>query len=106
MLDPDRTYIDVTVALAPDTTLFPGTVLQGDTRVGPGAEVGPDTRLVDCAVGPRAVVEKTMGRDAEIGEDARVGPFAVLDPGSRIPPASRTGPFYHAITDEPRAEGS
>lgn len=100
MLDPERTYVDATVALAPDVTLFPGTLLQGNTVVGAGAEIGPDTRLVDCAIGPDAVVEKTMGRDAEVGEGARVGPFAVLDPGSQIEAASRTGPFYHASTDE------
>ncbi len=96
MLDPSRTYVDTTVRLAPDVTLFPGTMLQGSTVVGAGAEIGPDTRLVDCAVGSGARVEKTMGRDAEVGEGAVVGPFAVLDPGSQVASASVTGPFYHA----------
>ena len=68
MVDPTRTYVDSTVELAPDVTLFPGTMLQGSTVVGAGAEVGPDTRLADCAVGARARVEKTMGREAEVGE--------------------------------------
>ena len=95
MVDPDRTYIDATVRLAPDVTLFPNTMLQGATAVGPGAEIGPDTRLVDCAVGARARVEKAMGREAEIGDGALVGPFAVLDPGSYIGPEAVTGPFYH-----------
>ena len=31
MLDPERTYIDATVKLASDVTLFPGTLLQGAT---------------------------------------------------------------------------
>jgi len=95
MLDPDRTYIDTTVALSADVTLFPGTLLQGETVVGPGAEIGPDTRLIDCAVGARARVEKTMGRQAEIGEDAQIGPFAVLDPGAHVADGVATGPFYH-----------
>jgi bifunctional UDP-N-acetylglucosamine pyrophosphorylase/glucosamine-1-phosphate N-acetyltransferase len=94
MLDPDRTYIDATVELSPDVTLFPGTMLQGRCVVGAGAELGPDTRLVDCIVGAGATVEHTVGRDAEIGDQARVGPFAVLEPGSHIPPETRTGPFY------------
>lgn len=96
MVDPERTYIDTTVRLAPDVTLFPGTLLQGDTVIGPGSEIGPDTRLVDCAVGARARVTKAMGRDAEVGEAAQVGPFAVLEPGSQVAPAAVTGPFYHA----------
>ena len=47
MVDPAQTYVDVTVELSPDVTLFPGTILQGTTVVGPGAEIGPATRLVD-----------------------------------------------------------
>jgi bifunctional UDP-N-acetylglucosamine pyrophosphorylase/glucosamine-1-phosphate N-acetyltransferase len=99
MVDPDRTYIDATVKLSVDVTLFPGSMLQGATVVGPGAEIGPDTRLIDCAVGRGAVVERTVGREAEIGDGARVGPFAVLDPGTHIAAATVTGPFYHASSD-------
>ncbi len=96
MVDPDRTYIDTTVRLARDVTLFPGTLLQGDTVVGERAEIGPDTRLVDCAVGADAVVEKTMARDAEIGLGAHVGPFAVLESGTHVEPGESTGAFYTA----------
>ena len=81
MVDPDRTYIDTTVRVAGDVTIFPGSLLQGRTVIGAGAEIGPDTRLVDCVVGEQAVVEKTVGRDAEVGASAVVGPFAVLEPG-------------------------
>lgn len=103
MVDPERTYIDTTVLLGADVTLFPGTILQGDTRIGPGAEIGPDSRLTDTTVGAAAIVEKTMARDAEIGPGARVGPFAVLDPGSHVPAATVTGPFFHAHSSEPPA---
>ncbi|CAN5530046.1 N/A [soil metagenome] len=98
MLDPDRTYIDATVQLAPDVTLFPGTLLQGLTVVGERAEIGPDSRLVDCVVGEGAVVEKTVAHDAEIGAGAVVGPYAVLEPGAQVPTEARTGPFYTAAS--------
>jgi bifunctional UDP-N-acetylglucosamine pyrophosphorylase/glucosamine-1-phosphate N-acetyltransferase len=68
--------------------------------VGPGAQLGPDTRLVDCIVGAAATVEQTVGRDAEIGDRAQVGPFAVLEPGSHIAADARTGPFYTATSDD------
>jgi bifunctional UDP-N-acetylglucosamine pyrophosphorylase/glucosamine-1-phosphate N-acetyltransferase len=96
MLDPDRTYIDATVRLAPDVTIFPGTLLQGATTVGEGAEIGPDTRLVDCTIGAGAVVEHTVGRHASVGARAVVGPFAVLEPGAHVAPGERTGSFYTA----------
>jgi bifunctional UDP-N-acetylglucosamine pyrophosphorylase/glucosamine-1-phosphate N-acetyltransferase len=100
MLDPERTYIDATVQLAPDVTLFPGTVLQGRTIVETGAEIGPDTRLVDCTVRAGAVVEQTVGRLAEIGAGATVGPFASLAPGSRVAPGAVTGPFFAGESEE------
>ena len=103
MLDPQQTYIDTAVTLAPDVTLFPGTLLQGATVVAAGAEIGPGTRLVDCVVGEGAVVEQTVGRFAEIGAQAHVGPFAVLAPGARVAPGAVTGPYFHAGDEEEQA---
>ncbi|MBI2704824.1 MAG: NTP transferase domain-containing protein [Actinobacteria bacterium] len=100
MLDPERTYIDATVELGTDVTLFPGTMLQGRCVIGDGAELGPDTRLVDCVVGKRSIVEKTIGHDAEVGEDVYVGPFAVLEPGSVVSSGGGTGPFYTALSSD------
>ncbi|HYI63094.1 MAG TPA: bifunctional UDP-N-acetylglucosamine diphosphorylase/glucosamine-1-phosphate N-acetyltransferase GlmU [Acidimicrobiales bacterium] len=94
MLDPERTYVDTTVDLATDVTLFPGTILQGHTVIGQGAEVGPNTRLVDCVVGARSTVEQATARDAEIGADAHVGPYAHLAPGEAVPDGTVTGPFF------------
>lgn len=96
MVDPASTYLDATVQLGADVTLFPGTILQGSTIIGAGAEIGPHTRLVDCVVGAGAVVEQSNGRDAEIGADAKVGPFAALAPGASLPGGTVTGSFYAA----------
>jgi len=96
MVDPSRTYVDLTVALGTDVTLFPGTILRGTTVIGAGAEIGPDTHLVDTEVGERSVVEHTVARQAVIGADARVGPFATLQPGAMVPDGTVTGPFHLA----------
>ncbi len=96
MVDPQRTYVDTGVRLAPDVTLFPGTMLGGHTVVAEGAEIGPDTRLVDSSIGAGAVVAHTVGTNAEIGEGAVVGPFAALGPGAVVATGASTGPFYTA----------
>jgi bifunctional UDP-N-acetylglucosamine pyrophosphorylase / glucosamine-1-phosphate N-acetyltransferase len=98
IVDPDATYVDTTVTLAPDVVLFPGTVLQGATVVGAGTEIGPATRLSDTRVGERSKVKETVATRAEIGDDAVVGPFAVLEPGARVGSGMRTGPFYTGST--------
>jgi bifunctional UDP-N-acetylglucosamine pyrophosphorylase/glucosamine-1-phosphate N-acetyltransferase len=96
MLDPRQTFIDVTVTIGRDVTLYPGTMLQGTTVVGDRCEIGPDTRLVDCAVGAGATVEHTVGHDAEVGTGAVVGPYAHLPAGSSVRSDSVTGAFYTA----------
>jgi bifunctional UDP-N-acetylglucosamine pyrophosphorylase/glucosamine-1-phosphate N-acetyltransferase len=100
MVDPERTYVDSSARLAPDVVLYPGTSIEGDTVVMEGAELGPNTRLVDCTVGERAVVEATVGRQAEIGAAARVGPFAVLEPGTRVAPGTTSAPFFVGSVDD------
>lgn len=94
MVDPTSTYIDAAVTLAPDVTLFPGTILQGRTTIGAGVEIGPGCRLVDCTVGEHTTLEHTIARRAEIGDDCQVGPYAVLEPGTHLKAGTHTGPFY------------
>lgn len=101
MVDPATAYVDTTVELAPDVTVFPGTMLQGATVVGAGTELGPGTRLVDCTVGTDCVLERTTARRAEIGDRCRLGPYAVVEPGASVPADTRSGPFYTA----PSADG-
>lgn len=96
MVDPEHTYVDTSVRLGMDVTLFPGTVLRGATVIGDGAEIGPNAHLVDTLVGDRAVVEASVARHASIGTDARVGPFASLEPGASVADGTVTGPFFQA----------
>jgi bifunctional UDP-N-acetylglucosamine pyrophosphorylase / glucosamine-1-phosphate N-acetyltransferase len=97
MFDPRQTFIDVTVTLGRDVTLFPGTILQGDTTIGDGCEIGPDTRLIDSTVEDRAVVENSVCRQAVIGSDAHVGPYASLPEGAKVAPGTNTGAFYTGV---------
>jgi len=99
MLDPTNTFIDTTVVVGRDVTIFPGALLQGDTVIGDRTEVGPDTRLIDCRVGDDCVIESTTGRQSVVGAGAHVGPYAVLMPGSEIPGDLVTGPFYNSAGD-------
>lgn len=103
MIDPERTYLDTTVSLGPDVTLFPGTMLQGRTSVGAGAEIGPGCQLADCSVGEAAVVTHTVARNAHIGAGAVVGPWATLPPGSHVAPGVVTGACFTGSTDDAEA---
>lgn len=96
MLDPRQTFIDVTVRLGRDVTIYPGSLLQGDTTVGDGTDIGPHTQLDRCVVGRNCVVRHTVATDSEIGDRAVVGPFVHLPPGSSVVSGAITGSFYTA----------
>ena len=84
VIDPATTWVDVTVKLGRDVVLRPGVQLHGSTTVDDGAEIGPDSTLVDCFVGAGASVVADTRRGAEIGPSAAVGPFTYLRPGARL----------------------
>jgi len=105
MIDPSHTYLDSTVELSEDVTLFPGTILQGSTKVATGAEIGPSTHLVDCTVGARAQVRATSAEQVVVGEDARVGPWAWLAPGTVVAPGAVIRSARGAYSLEGEVEG-
>jgi bifunctional UDP-N-acetylglucosamine pyrophosphorylase/glucosamine-1-phosphate N-acetyltransferase len=105
VLDPATTWVDVTVRLGRDVVLRPGVQLQGATTVDDGAEIGPDSTLLDCVVGAGASVVRTHARGAEIGPECVVGPFTYIRPGTRLARRAKAG-AYVEIKASTVGEGS
>lgn len=93
IVDPSTTYIDSTVSAGRDAVIHPFTFLEGMTRIGPGAQVGPQARVVTSDIGPGATVSFAVVVESSIGPEASVGPFASLRPGSRLERGARVGSF-------------
>lgn len=93
MLDPERTYVEATVTVAPGARLYPGTHLRGATSIGPGAEVGPDALIVDSDIGEGATVSYSVLRQVRVAEGAAVGPYASLRPGTVLERGAKAGSF-------------
>lgn len=91
--DPDTTWIDATVKVAPDVLIRPGCQLKGATAVDTGAEIGPETTLTDTIVGEGAAVVRSHVDQATVGEGAKVGPFAHLRPASKLAEGAKVGAF-------------
>ncbi len=77
IVDPQTTYIDDRAKIAPDTRIWPGSVIQGECRIG-----------THCDIGPYTVVE-----DAVVGDHVKAGPFARLRPGTVLMAGARVGNF-------------
>lgn len=93
VVDPATTYVGADVRIGADTVLLPGTHLEGATTIGSGAQVGPDTRLVDTTVGDGAILTYSVVIGSWIGQGVNVGPFASLRPGTRLEAKSKAGTF-------------
>jgi bifunctional UDP-N-acetylglucosamine pyrophosphorylase/glucosamine-1-phosphate N-acetyltransferase len=93
VMDPESTWIESDVKLAPDVILLPGTHLLGATIVGEDAVIGPDTSLKDCEIGVGARVVRAHGELAVVGDGATVGPYAYLRPGTELGMGGKIGAF-------------
>lgn len=82
--DPATTYIDVHAVPGPDSVVYPGTHILGNTRIGKECHVGPGSWLKDCKVGDGAKVISSHCEDADIGPFTSVGPSSRLRPGAKL----------------------
>ncbi|CEP68397.1 Bifunctional UDP-N-acetylglucosamine pyrophosphorylase/glucosamine-1-phosphate N-acetyltransferase [Moorella glycerini] len=93
IIDPEATYIDVTVTIGKDTIIYPGTFLEGHTIIGAGCCLGPGTTIRDSRVGDGSTVIHAVVLGSTIGPDCQVGPFAYLRPGTVLEAGVKVGDF-------------
>ncbi|MEZ4613533.1 MAG: NTP transferase domain-containing protein [Caldilineaceae bacterium] len=65
ILDPAATWVDAEVEIGADTTLWPGTILQGRTRIG-AATIGPNTQIVASTVGDHTLIKQSVIEHAQV----------------------------------------
>lgn len=93
VIDPDTTYIEEQVQIGMDSVIYPMTILEGETRIGEEAVIGPNSRLTDVVAGDRTRLEQTVAERCTIEDDAVLGPFTHIRFGSMIGPGCRVGNF-------------
>ncbi len=92
-IDADSVYIDPSVKVGSGTVLMPGVILRGRTVIGRGCEIGPNSLVIDCAVGDGVTVNASQCSESVIGDHAKIGPFAYIRPGCDIGANTRVGDF-------------
>ena len=104
-IDPTTTWIDSTVEISADVLIYPGSALEGDTKIATGAVIGPRTTLIDCTVEAGAHIKESYCSGAKVGQRAVVGPFAHLRIGAVLAADSRVG-AYVEIQNSTLGQGS
>ena len=93
IIDPTTTWIDRSVELSKDVTIFPGSALQGNTKVSENCVIGPRTTLVDCNVQAGAQIIESYAIESNIGENANVGPFSYLRSNTQLAANTKVGAY-------------
>jgi bifunctional UDP-N-acetylglucosamine pyrophosphorylase / glucosamine-1-phosphate N-acetyltransferase len=93
MVDPVRTYVDVSVELASDVVLEPGVILRGNTRIGQGTRIGAGSFIVDTVIGRNCYIWASVLESSEVEDEVQIGPFSHLRSKSSIGRKVRLGNF-------------
>ncbi len=93
IIDPMTTWIDSSVVIENDVTIYPGSALYGHTKIESGAQIGPRTTLVDVTIAKGASIIESRVAESEIGAEATVGPFSFIRPGTRLAARTKVGAF-------------
>ncbi|MGZ5442019.1 MAG: bifunctional UDP-N-acetylglucosamine diphosphorylase/glucosamine-1-phosphate N-acetyltransferase GlmU [Thermoanaerobaculia bacterium] len=92
--NPATVVIDSTVAIGPDTVVYPFVTLEGTTRIGEGCVIDPGVHLNNVTVGDDVHLKTgTVAENAIIEDQATVGPYAHLRPGTRLGRRVKVGNF-------------
>lgn len=93
LIDPETTYAEVGVRVAPDTVIYPNTYLQGDVSIGDDCIIGPNCLLRNSAIGPSCRITGAVIEDAVLGTGVTVGPYAHIRSGTHLEDNVHMGNF-------------
>ena len=93
LIDPNTTYIDVDVEISRDTIIYPGNVIQGNTKIGEKCVLYPNSRISNSEIEKDVTIQSSVILDSKVGEGTTVGPFAYIRPESVIGKSARIGDF-------------
>ncbi len=84
-VNPDNSYIDADVSIGQDVTIYPGTVIEGNSAIGDGCIIHPNNRIVNSRLGSGVILKDScVIEESIIGDNSQVGPFAHLRPGCTL----------------------
>jgi bifunctional UDP-N-acetylglucosamine pyrophosphorylase/glucosamine-1-phosphate N-acetyltransferase len=93
MLLPGTVYLGMDAQVGPDTVLYPGVILEGNTRIGAGCVLGPNTHIVDSTVGDDCRIVSSMIEQSAIERGVDVGPYSHVRPGTHLSEGVHLGNF-------------
>ena len=92
-VNPEATYIDIDVELAPEVILEANVTLKGATKIGQATVVTNGSYIVDSEIAAHVTVTNSMIEESIVEEGVTVGPYAHIRPGSHLAKDVHIGNF-------------
>ena len=83
-IDPASAYIEDGVQIGRDTTIQPNVVLQGETCIGAGCEIGANSIIRDARIGDGCRILASVVEGALMEDGSEIGPFGHLRQGAHL----------------------
>jgi bifunctional UDP-N-acetylglucosamine pyrophosphorylase/glucosamine-1-phosphate N-acetyltransferase len=94
VLGPSSTWIDLDASIGPDTTIYPGVVIEGRTEIGSGCKIHPGVHIIGSRLGAGVVVRTaTVIEDSTLEDGVTIGPLARLRPKNILRAGAHVGNF-------------
>ncbi|MCD7958035.1 MAG: bifunctional UDP-N-acetylglucosamine diphosphorylase/glucosamine-1-phosphate N-acetyltransferase GlmU [Ruminococcus sp.] len=89
----DGVIIGNKVEIGAETTILPGTILRGKTKIGNHCTIGPNCILENCTIGDHVTLNSVQAYDAVVEDAVKAGPFVHLRPGTHLKNGVKIGDF-------------
>ena len=94
ILDPASTYIEDTVTIGPDTTIYPHVTIEGQSTIGSECVLGVGSHVSASRLADRVtLLPYCVIRESAIEEAATLGPFCHLRPLAHVGAKAKVGNF-------------
>jgi len=98
-------FIDKTVKIGNNVTIYENNRIEGDTIIGDGVTILPGNYIKNTIIKDGAVINNSQTENALVGENCQVGPFARLRPKAVLEKNVKIGNFVE-IKNSIIGEGS
>lgn len=93
MINPESIFVSWFAEIAPGVTIMPNTIIKGESKIGTGSVIGPNTQITDCTIGENVTVNSSVLVESVVKDGANIGPFAYIRPNSSIGNNVKIGDF-------------
>ncbi|GAC1655234.1 MAG: bifunctional UDP-N-acetylglucosamine diphosphorylase/glucosamine-1-phosphate N-acetyltransferase GlmU [Vulcanimicrobiaceae bacterium] len=93
IVDPLTTYLEPELSIGRDTVIYPNCTISRLTQIGPECVIGPNVRLSNAKIGPRATIRDSVILDSAVGEGVSIGPFAHIRGHAELEAGVKIGNF-------------